>query len=130
MAAKRSGDKVGGKSGAAKKFASKNDFGIPERKERGARTASEEAKHRPGGDRTIDSRPARSRGEGVRETGVGSNESGTGSGSGGDVDTDIIGVGDGGSTLSQGGPDDNVSEPEMNDGTSNEFASGLPARGR
>jgi hypothetical protein len=107
--------KVGSRPGDAQTFAKKKDFGIPERKERGQRTASEEIKNRPGGDHLTDPRPSRSGGEGLRETGVGSNESGPGSGSGGDVDTDIVGVGDGGNTLSQGGPDDKLNTKEADD---------------
>lgn len=66
---------------------------------------------------------------GDRTAGVGGKYSGPGSASGGDLDTDIVGVGDGRGVSTSGaiheppGPDDT-------DGSSNAFASGPPAQGR
>ena len=66
---------------------------------------------------------------GDRVSGVGAPDSGPGSASGGDIDTDIIGVGTG-SGLAQSGPDrlGDIGAAET-DGSSDEFASGPPARG-
>jgi hypothetical protein len=134
MAAKRTTAKKQSKFGAdpraAKKFGGKNDFGIPASSAARTRAVSDEIKNQPEGSHRTDPRPARSGEDGARVTGVGGNASGPGSSSGGDLDPDIVGVGTGGSGISQAGPDDNVSQPEMSDGTSNEFASGPPARGR
>src|SRR6185312_6267115 len=67
--------------------------------------------------------------DGTRTAGAGAHDSGEGSGSGGDIDPDLVGVGTGGSTISQGGPSDRRGADES-DGSSNEFASGRPATGR
>src|SRR5688500_16053731 len=75
--------KVGTDPKAAKRFAAKDDFGIPARGPR-VREVSEEAKFQPAASHTIDPRPARSGQDGVRESGVGGNASGPGSSSGGD----------------------------------------------
>jgi hypothetical protein len=65
-----------------------------------------------------------------RDAGVGARDSGPGSGSGGDIDPDIVGVGFDATGLAAAGPDDPNSLGEAeSDGTSNEFASGPPARG-
>jgi hypothetical protein len=62
---------------------------------------------------------------GERTSGAVGRYSGTGSSSGGDLDTDIVGVGTGGSGVSQAGPDEQIDAAES-DGTSNEFASPVP----
>jgi hypothetical protein len=71
--------------------------------------------------------PASHEREGDRTSGAGAPASGPGSSSGGDLDTDITGVGFGGSGIAQGGPD---SEAEIgaaaSDGTSSQFASPVP----
>lgn len=71
---------------------------------------------------------SRENADGVRTAGAAGHASGTGSSSGGDVDTDLIGVGTGGSVVSQSGP---VSRPgaDDTDGSSDEFASGGHAPG-
>lgn len=92
---------VGSDPRAAKSVGGKGDFGVPESgRERDRQYVSQETKSQdPGGI------PAHS-GVDDRVTGVGGNASGIGSSSGGDIDTDIIGVGTGGTTVSQAGPDD------------------------
>lgn len=62
---------------------------------------------------------------GDRTSGALGRNSGPGSSSGGDIDTDIVGVGTGGSGVSQGGPDERIGADES-DGSSNEFASPVP----
>ncbi len=66
--------------------------------------------------------------DGVRTSGAGGVDSGVGSSSGGDLDTDFIGVGTGGSGISQSGPDDSMGADET-DGSSDQFASGPRAQG-
>jgi len=107
---KRKGSgKVGSDPEAARKFAGKNDFGVPESgSERDRNYVSQETKANDRG-----AMQPRSEGEGTRVSGVGARESGPGSSSGGDVDTDIIGVGTGGSAVSQSGPDDRTDGPDM-----------------
>ena len=65
--------------------------------------------------------------DGVRDHGAGARNEGTGSGSEGDVDTDFIGAG--GTGLAATGPGDDPG-PDDSDGTSNQFASPLPAAAR
>jgi hypothetical protein len=84
-------------------------------------------------DRDFPGRPAgnvrtRSGASGKRTIGVGSTEGPDGKGSGGDVDSDIIGVGTGGG-ISSDGELGNREGPDDSDGSSNEFASGGPAKG-
>src|SRR5712671_6055641 len=83
--------KVGSDSGAAKGVGGKGDFGVPEN-DTITRTSDRGA-----------AQPHAGEGEG-RVAGVGGNASGRGSSSGGDLDTDIIGVGTGGSGVSQSPP--------------------------
>ena len=117
-------DKVGSDPNAAGNFAEKHDFGIPS--EDAAPDMTVEDRDFPG--RPAGSKRTRSGASGKRTIGVGSTEGPDGKGSGGEVDTDIIGLGSGGGVASDGvvgrpaGPDDS-------DGSSNEFASGPPAKG-
>src|SRR3954452_4034504 len=118
-------DKVGSDPQAAENFAEKHDFGIPS--EDAAPDMTIEDRDYPG--RPAGSKRTRSGASGKRTVGVGSTEGPDGKGSGGEVDTDIIGLdGTGGGVASDGvvgkppGPDDT-------DGSSNEFASGPPAKG-
>lgn len=117
-------DKVGSDESAAENFAEKHDFGIPS--EDAAPDMTIEDRDFPG--RPAGSKKTRSGASGKRTIGVGSTEGPDGKGSGGEVDSDIIGVGSGGGVSSDGeinsppGPDDS-------DGSSNEFASGPPAKG-
>lgn len=66
---------------------------------------------------------------GARESGAGGSAVGTGASSGGDIDTDIIGVGTGGSGVAQSGSVGRPPGPDDSDGSSREFASGAPAKG-
>jgi hypothetical protein len=118
-------DKVGSDPNAAGNFAEKHDFGIPS--EDAAPDMTVEDRDYPG--RPAGSKRTRSGASGKRTVGVGSTEGPDGKGSGGEVDTDLIGLdGSGGGVASDGvigkppGPDDS-------DGSSNEFASGPPAKG-
>src|SRR3954452_23614825 len=118
-------EKVGSDPKAAENFAEKHDFGIPS--EDAAPDMTAEDRDYPG--RPAGSKKTRSGATGKRTVGVGSTEGPDGKGSGGEVDTDLIGLdGTGGGVASDGvvgkppGPDDT-------DGSSNEFASGPPAKG-
>ena len=66
---------------------------------------------------------------GARESGAGGSAVGTGASSGGDIDTDIVGVGTGGSGIAQSGSVGRPPGPDDSDGSSREFASGPPAKG-
>jgi hypothetical protein len=119
--------KVGSDPRAARQFGGKRDFGVPETEhERDRAYVSQETRaNDPGG------MPEHSANPGNRVTGVGGNASGTGSSSGGDVDTDVIGVGTGGSGLAQSGPD-RTEGPDIVTGdqrVSDAFASKTPSRG-
>jgi hypothetical protein len=65
---------------------------------------------------------------GDRTHGVGSAPSGPGSGSGGDLDPDFVGLGPNGG-IAQEPPTGDVSGPDANFGTGDEFASGGHAEG-
>ena len=110
--AKAASGKVGSDARAARKVGGKLDFGVPETgSERNRRYVSEEIKaNDPGSAPEPSSGTA---GVGQRVSGAGGNASGVGSSSGGDVDTDIIGIGQGGTTVSQAGPDDRTDGPDM-----------------
>lgn len=94
---------------AAKSFGGKRDFGVPESgHERDRQYVSQETKSQdPGG------MPPHAGDNGSRVAGVGGNESGVGSSSSGDIDPDIVGVGTGGTTISQSGPDDRKEGRDM-----------------
>lgn len=64
-----------------------------------------------------------------RTAGVGGKGGAVGSSSGGDLDTDIIGVGTGGSGIAQSGRVGRPPGPDDSDGSSDEFASGGHAQG-
>jgi hypothetical protein len=123
--AKKSG-KVGSDPRAVRKVGGKRDFGVPETgRERDRAYVSQETKANDPG-----AMPERSANPGNRVTGVGGNASGVGSSSGGDIDTDLIGVGAGGSGLAQSGPD-RTSGPDIVEGDqspSEAFASRQPPR--
>jgi hypothetical protein len=73
-------------------------------------------------------RPRAGEVDGVRTTGAGWVAEGDGAGSEGDIDTDLLGVGAGGSGIAADGPDDDAEiGADASDGTSNEMASPLPA---
>ena len=118
--------KPGSEAGEAKNVGGTGDFGVPE-----GSGPSRQRDYVSDNTRASDRGAAKPRSgeeEGVRTSGVGALDEGVGSGSGGDVDTDILGIGDGGSTLSASGPGD---APGMDDtdGSSAEMASGPPAKG-
>ena len=116
--------KVGSDPEAAENFAEKHDFGIPS--EDAAPDMTIEDRDYPG--RPAGSKKTRSGASGRRTVGVGSTEGPDGKGSGGEIDTDIIGVGTG-SGVSSDGEVGKPSGPDDSDGSSNEFASGPPAKG-
>src|SRR5207248_1981192 len=117
-------DKVGSDPSAAENFAEKHDFGIPS--EDAAPDMTVEDRDFPG--RPAGNKRTRSGASGRRTVGVGSTEGPDGKGSGGEVDSDIIGVGTGGG-VSSDGEIGKPSGPDDSDGSSNEFASGPPAKG-
>jgi len=67
--------------------------------------------------------------DGVRDHGAGGPAAGPGSSSGGDLDTDIIGVGTGGSGVASSGVVGRPPGPDDSDGSSDEFAAGGHAQG-
>jgi len=93
--------KVGSDPKALRRVGGKGDFGAPEAKEIERNYVSNETRHNDPG-----AAPSRlkDRLDDPRESGVGAPDSGPGSGSGGDLDTDIVGVGFGGSGVAQSGP--------------------------
>jgi hypothetical protein len=107
--------KVGSDRSAAEHFAGKRDFGIPAEGAGRFTEVAEEAKYQPAGDHHSDPRPLRSGGQGTRESGVGGVDSGPGSSSGGDLDTDLIGVGTGGTGIAEAGPDERTDGADMTD---------------
>jgi hypothetical protein len=110
--------KVGSDSEAAKALAGGGDFGVRESDTRGREYTSANT-------RASDPGAAQPHaGEDQNRTaGVGGNASGVGSSSGGDLDTDIIGVGTGGSGVAASGPR-GTPGPDDSDGSAREFASG------
>ena len=91
--------KVGSNPAAAGKIGGKGDFGVHESDtvERSYTSANTRASDRGA------AQPHAGEDEG-RVAGVGGNASGPGASSGGDIDTDIVGVGTGGSGISQSPP--------------------------
>jgi hypothetical protein len=116
--------KVGSSRPAAAQFAEKGDFGIPADRATPADARYGRAKGPQQG-----TGPTRSGADGVRTVGVGHPTGPQGAGSGGDVDPDFVGVAGAGG-IANSPPDPNLPDgPEMSDGSSNEFASGPPAKG-
>ena len=123
--------KVGSRSRAARKFGGKTDFGVPASRSNTeySRRKSREAKFNPTTSHPSDPRQEIGATQQVRVSGVGQSNAGPGGASSGDVDPDIVGVGTG-SGIGQAPADpSSVAGPEWTDGSSNEFASGPPARG-
>ena len=112
----------GSQAAGARNVAARGDFGVPAGTAR-TRDRDYVTQNTKRSDRGTQ-HPASHEHDGDRTSGAGGNYSGPGSSSGGDVDTDITGVGFGG-TVSQAGPDDQIGADES-DGTSNEFASPVP----
>jgi len=121
--------KVGDSRRTAETFADRNDFGVEQDNREYQMRKSDEIREREGGDHAGSRQPRA--GVDSREAGVGGQEAGTGSFSGGDTDTDVTGVGTGGTGVAQSGPDDqaNIAAAETSGG-SETFASGPPAEGR
>ena len=116
--------KAGSQPERAAGVGSDRDFGVPAGTEP-SRDRDYVSQNTKRSDRGA-ARPPSHEHDGVRTSGAGADYSGPGSGSGGDIDTDIVGVGTGGSGVAQSGPDDRPG-PDDSDGTSNEFASPVPA---
>jgi hypothetical protein len=119
-----SGGKVGSDPKAAQSVGGKGDFGVREDDvvERQYTSSNTRASDRGA------SQPHAGEDQG-RVAGVGGNASGRGSSSGGDIDTDIIGVGTGGSGIAAS-PADEPPGPDDSTGTSRDFASGPPTQNR
>jgi hypothetical protein len=123
--------KVGSTRKAATKFGGKTDFGVPESRAKTeyARRKGREAQFNPTTSHPSDARQEIGAIQQARVSGVGKSNAGPGGSSSGDIDPDIVGVGSG-QGLAQSGPDPSgVSGPQWSSGTSDEFASGPPARG-
>jgi len=108
----------------AKDVASSGDFGVPagSGSERDRQYVSENTKRSDPGN----SMPAAWEHEGVRDHGAGAADSGAGSASGGDIDTDFVGVGTGGTSVSASGPDDAMGADET-DGSTRKSSSPVPS---
>lgn len=122
---KRSTGKPGSDPAAAQKAGGKGDFGVPVDQKTDRNYASQNTKAADRG-----SAHPRSGEDERRDSGAGKPSTGPGSASGGDVDTDLIGVGTGGSTVSQSGSTHRPPGPDDSTGTSDEFASGPHAQGK
>ena len=117
--------KVGSDREALKQIG-KGDFGVPAGEAGPDRDyVSQNAK---ASDRGA-AQPSSAEFQGNRTHGAGGKASGVGSSSGGDLDTDIIGVGTGGSGIAANTPLEHRPGPDDSDGTSNEMGSGAPAKG-
>ena len=120
--------KPGSNPADAAKVGGPGDFGA---RAGGARTADRDYVSRntkmsdPGA-----AQPWASEQDGVRDHGAGARASGPGSASGGDIDTDIVGVGTGGSGIATSGVTGRPPGPDDSDGSSDEFAAGGHAEGR
>jgi len=130
--ASKSDPKVGSSPRAARKTGGKTDFGVPASRSKSefAHRKSREAMFNPTTSHPSDPRQEIGATQQARVSGVGKSNAGPGGASAGDIDPDVIGVGSG-SGLAQSPADPNaVSDPEWSDGSSKEFASGPPARGK
>lgn len=120
--------KPGSSSREARKVGGRGDFGA---RAGGARTADRDYASRntklsdPGA-----AQPWGFEQDAVRDHGAGGRDSGPGSASGGDIDTDIVGVGTGGSGVAVSGVTGRPPGPDDSDGSSDEFAAGGHAEGR
>jgi hypothetical protein len=119
--------KPGSEGEAAKDVGGAGDFGVPVNTShvRDRDYVSQNTKRSDPGA----AQPRSSEFDGRRTAGAGAPFSGDGSGSGGDLDPDVIGVGTRGSGVAASGPRGQPG-PDDSDGTSNEMASGGPAKGR
>jgi hypothetical protein len=114
--------KVGSDSSAAAAVGGKGDFGVRQDYTRARQYTSQNTRAADPGA----AQPHAGEDEG-RTAGVGGNASGVGSSSGGDLDTDIIGVGTGGSGVAATGPR-GTPGPDDTDGSPREFDAGPPAK--
>jgi hypothetical protein len=119
-----SGGKVGSDPKAAQSVGGKGDFGVREDDvtERQYTSSNTRASDRGA------AQPHAGEDQG-RVAGVGGHASGRGSSSGGDLDTDIVGVGTGGSGIAAS-PANEPPGPDDATGTSRDFASGPPTQNR
>jgi hypothetical protein len=108
----------------ARAVGGKGDFGVPEGEVAERTYTSMNTKRSDPG-----AAPMRSGLDGSRTSGVGGNSSGPGSSSGGDLDTDIVGVGTGGSGVAASGKIHEPPGPDDATGTSGDVASGAPSKG-
>lgn len=114
----KSSGKVGSDPEAIHDFGGKGDFGV-------AATPGKDRDYVARNTKASDpgaTQPRSAEHEGVRTHGAGGTVSGEGSSSGGDLDTDIIGVGTGGSGFAT--PTDYVPRADDTDGSSDEMGSG------
>jgi len=117
--------KPGSDPDAISQIGGKGDFGVPESDVNERTYTSENTKASDPG-----AAHPRSGSQGVRVSGVGGMASGPGASSGGDVDSDLIGVGTGGTTVGTSGQIHEKPGPDDATGTSSDFASGPPAQGK
>ncbi|MDB5324393.1 MAG: hypothetical protein JWN40_6024 [Phycisphaerales bacterium] len=116
--------KVGSNPAAANSVGGKGDFGVPE----SDTIARSYTSHNTRASDPGAAQPHAGEDEG-RVAGVGGNASGPGASSGGDIDTDIIGVGSGGSGIAQK-PAGEPTGPDTATGTARDFASGPPTKNK
>jgi hypothetical protein len=121
--------KPGSESGEAKNVQPKGDFGVPVGSGPSAERDYVTRNTKRSDPGNAQARSGEDGGDSARTTGAGGTASGDGSCSGGDLDTDIVGIGTGGSGVAAGGPDDDIGAA-ASDGSSDEFASGPHAQGR
>jgi hypothetical protein len=121
---KATGHKVGSDPSAAKEVGGKGDFGVPEGDRIGRTYTSANTRSSDRGA----AQPHAGENE-DRTSGVGGHASGVGSSSGGDLDTDIVGVGTGGTGVAASGPR-GTSGADDSDGSVREFASGPPTQNK
>lgn len=124
-------EKVGGDREAAEKFGGKMDFGIPVGQAVPHDFRPHNPEHPSVEDQEDDHRGIGPKGTGQRTRGVGTEDRGKpGHGSGGDVDTDVIGVGTGGTSVTASGDIHDPPGPDdVEQGGSAPMASGPPAEG-
>jgi hypothetical protein len=117
------GGKVGSSEKAARRVGGRGDFGAKETDRNEREYASRATKRGDPG-----ASPGHSIGDGTRVSGVGGSSGGVGASSGGDLDTDIIGVGTGGSGLSESGGADRTRGADITEGEADTFASEPPLK--
>jgi hypothetical protein len=118
-----SGGKVGSSEKAARRVGGRGDFGAEE-SDRNERNYASRATRRgdPGAS------PGHNIGDGTRVSGVGGSSGGAGASSGGDLDTDVIGVGTGGTGLAESGGTDRTRGADITEGEADTFAAEPPLK--